>query len=330
MANKLKFLQIRAKVIDAIRTFLKNRGLLEVSTPILVSSLPAEAHLEIFETTLLDRNRNPQKKYLITSPELALKKLLCEGIGSCFEITRSFRNMETQSKTHNPEFTILEWYEIEKTYVDLMTSCEKLLVAINSKINPDHPSTLTYQNQVYDLKIPWTKMSVTEAFTRFAHVDLPRAMELESMKNIFLAKKYTLDEETTWEQMFDQIMLNEIEPQLQKLHQPVILYDYPSAMAMLAKKKTSNPDFSERFEFYLAGLELGDCYNELIDWQEQEKRFHQEAEKIKRDGKTEYPIDWEFINYLKNPGLPPCSGIAIGIDRLVMLFADCDNIKDVL
>jgi elongation factor P--(R)-beta-lysine ligase len=336
MLTKKQILQIREKVIDATREFLKKEGFLEVNTSILVPALPAEAHLEIFETTLLDRNRKESKRYLITSPEVALKKLLCQGIGSCFEITKSFRNTESQSSTHNPEFSILEWYRVGADYMDVMKDTEELILHINSSITnyelriTNKQSKIKFNDKIIDLATPWPRMTVREALQKYSGFDLNNAFEFEEMKKIFLDKGYKFEENTTWEQMFDQIFLNEVESELRNLSTPIILYDYPASMAMLANRKEDDPRYAKRFEFYIAGLELGDAYDELRDPVEQEKRFKEEMEKITKEGKTEYPIDSEFIELMKNPGLPKCSGIAIGLDRLIMLFSGCTNIRDVL
>lgn len=350
MKNRRQILQIREKVVDATREFLKKEGFLEVTTPILVPALPPESHLEIFSTTLLDRNRRASTRYLITSPEVALKKLICQGIGNCFEITKSFRNTESESSTHSPEFSILEWYRVGGNYMDVMKDVEELILYIN-KVVTGHwpvianknitpgarhgvPLGLTmvnpYSKKNIDLSTPWPRMTIRQTCQKYANFDLNDAFKFEHMKNIFIGKGYKFEEGTTWEQMFDQIFLNEVENKLRDLDTPIILYDYPAQMAMLANKKEEDPRYAKRFEFYIAGLELGDAYDELQDANEQEKRFKEEEKKIKAAGKTEYPTDYEFLEYLKNPGLPKCSGVAIGLDRLVMLFSGCHNIQEVI
>jgi elongation factor P--(R)-beta-lysine ligase len=331
---KKQILQIREKVIDATREFLKKEGFLEVNTSILVPALPAESHLEIFETTLLNRNRQESTRYLITSPEVALKKLICQGIGSCFEITKSFRNTESQSSTHNPEFTILEWYRVGADYMDVMRDVEELILHINFGIRNYElgirNNNLKIGNKTIDLTTPWPRMTIREALLKYSNFDLDNTFEFKEMKKIFMEKGYKFEENTTWEQMFDQIFLNEVESKLRELTTPIILYDYPASMAMLANKNEDDPRYAKRFEFYIAGLELGDAYDELRDAKEQEKRFKEEEQKIKASGKNQFAVDWEFIEFLKNPGLPKCSGIAIGLDRLVMLFSGCQNIQEVI
>ncbi len=313
---------VREKVIKAIRKFFDERGFHEVETPILIAHPAAESYLDVFETTLLDRHRNPTKAYLSTSPEVALKKLLVAGIGNCYSLTKSFRNMETQSNLHNPEFTILEWYRVGANYMDIMKDCEDLIGFIR-------PGLLASKGQAFiDLTPPWERISVAEAFKKWTGINFDEFLDEKKARVIASQKGYEVEEGTTWEALYNQIFLNEIEPHLGQ-KKPTIIYDFPAAMGALAKKKTSDPRFAERFEFYIAGLELGDCYSELTDWGEQEERFKRELREIKRLGKTAYDYDHDFIEALKF-GLPECSGIAVGVDRLVMLFSDTKNIADTL
>lgn len=336
---------IREKVIKAIRQFLDTQGFHEVETPILIPHPPAEAHLEIFETQLLDRNRKTTPLYLSTSPEVPLKKLMVAGLGNCYAITKSFRNMETQGNLHNPEFTILEFYRVGATYLDIMKDIEELMVFIARTLLHD-TLTMIYQGKMIDLAPPWERLSVTEAFNKYAHVDFEKFLDEKEARVIAQDKGYTIQTNTTWEQLYNQIFLNEIEPHLGqgrpaltrvstrstrggRRGRPTILFDFPSSMAALSKKKTSDPRFAERFEFYIAGLELGDCYSELTDWKEQEERFTRELGEVKRLGKTTYEYDHDFIEALK-VGLPECSGIAVGVDRIIMLMADVTDIADTL
>lgn len=312
---------VREKVIKAIRKFFDARGFHEVETPILIAHPAAESYLDVFETTLLDRHKKPTKAYLSASPEVALKKLMVAGLGNCYSLTKSFRNMETGSRLHNPEFTILEWYRVGANYMDIIKDCEELVASIAT-------GPLIYQKEKIDLSPSWERMSVAEAFGRYAHINFNDFLKFETAKKVASIKGYKVEGKTTWEELFNQIFLNEIEPRLGH-GKPTIFYDFPAAMGALAKKKKSDPRFAERFEFYIAGLELGDCYSELTDWKEQEKRFESELGELRRLGKTVYDYDHDFIEALK-VGLPKCSGIAVGVDRLVMLFADATRIQDVL
>ena len=317
---------VRERLIRAVRNFFLEKGFHEVETPLLIARPPAESYLDVFTTTLYDRQRRPQTAYLSTSPEVALKKLMVAGLGNCFSLTKSFRNMETQSKLHSPEFTILEWYRVGADYQILMTDCEDLLGAIKKEVLGKKP--LVYQGRQIDLGQPWERLTVAGAFIRYAHLDLAKALKPETMRKLAYSRGYRVEKETTWEELFNQIFLNEIEPRLGR-GKPTILYEFPASFAALAKKKESDPRWAERFEFYIAGLELGDAYSELTDWREQEARFKKEIKEIKRLGKTLYDYDHDFIEALKN-GLPECAGIAAGVDRLIMLFANVTDIADTL
>lgn len=318
---------IREKVLKTARRFFDEQGFHEIETPILIAYPPAESYLDVFETTLLNRQRKGTKAYLSTSPEVPLKKLMVAGIGNCYAITKSFRNMETQGKLHNPEFTILEFYRVGATYLDIIKDIEELMVFIFRTLI-QNSLTLTYQGTSIDLTPPWERLSVSRAFEKFAHINFEDFLDETKARRIAEHKGYTIETNTTWEQLYNQILLNEIEPHLGQ-GSPTILYDFPLSMAALSKKKSSDPRFAERFEFYIAGLELGDAYGELTDPVEIEDRFNEQMKEIKRLGKTSYEYDHDFIEALK-VGLPTCSGIAVGIDRLVMLFADVTDIADTL
>lgn len=313
---------VRESVLRRIRSFFEKREFHEVEAPLLIAHPPAESYLDIFETTLLDRNRNAKKAYLSTSPEVPLKKLMVAGIGNCFALTKSFRNMETQSNLHNPEFTILEWYRVGVDYQEIMKDCEELLVTLVGK------QALVYQGKTVDLTPPWGRLRVAEAFSKWADVNFEDFFDEKLAKQIAIKKGYTVTKNTTWEEVYNQIFLNEVEPHLGR-GKPTILYEFPAAMGALAKTKESDSRFAERFEFYIEGLELGDCYSELTDWKEQQERFEKELLEIKRLGKTAYEYDHDFIDALK-AGLPECSGIAVGVDRLIMLLADVPDIQDTL
>lgn len=230
--------------------------------------------------------------------------------------------METQSHTHNPEFTILEWYRVGANYMDIMKDCEELLLSIAGG------NTLTYQGKKIGISAPWERITVATAFKKYAGIDFDAFLNEKEARVIAAKKKYNVELHTTWEELYNQIFLNEIEPHLGQ-GKPTIVYEFPGELAALAKKKASDPRVAERFEFYIAGLELGDAYSELTDPVEQEARFNTELAEVKRLGKTSYEYDQDFLEALK-VGLPTCSGIAVGVDRLVMLFADTTNIADTL
>lgn len=341
---------VREAIYKAIRLFFAEHAYHEVEVPLLTSALIPESYLEIFETNLLDRNRKPQKAYFTPSPEIFLKKLLVAGIGNCYALTKSFRNTESNSNTHNPEFSMLEWYHIEADYKDVMDDTEELFCFIvkflssyysnlpsgrasrirdKSRTSQDDKNPiLTYQGKSIDLTPPWERLTMVEAFQKYANIDLLTLMEDIPMRAFAKSRGYHVESQNTWEQLFNQIYLNEVESQFGR-GKPTIVYEFPAPMAALAKKKPTDPRFAERFEVFIEGLELGDAYTELADWKEQEERFKAETLERARLGKIDHPYDRDFIEALK-AGLPRCSGMAMGLDRLVMLFANAKRIQDVL
>ncbi len=299
----------RAAVIDRIRAFFKREGFLEVQTPILAPSLIPESYLEIFETELVDKLGKRQKAYLSTSPEMWLKKLLVSGSGNLFEITKSFRNTDIGGHFHNPEFTMLEWYRVGVDYKKTMEDCENLIRFIFGR-----KKKLVYQGKAINLEEPFERISVLEAFKKYAAID---------EKTFFAQQK-----ERDWEDSFNLTYLKEVEPYLGQ-GRPTIIYDFPAEFAPLSKTSRKDPRLKERFELYIAGIELADAYNELTDFKEQKEQFEKEIELRKKLKKNEHQVDWNFIKALEQ-GLPDCSGVALGIDRLIMLLTDQADIKEVI
>ncbi len=322
--------RFREVVIDVIRKFFKEKGFFEAQTPILVPVPSAESNLEVFETKLKTAGGVTRRGFLIMSPEYSLKKLIAAGIGSCFEITKCFRNEEEVSMTHNFEFTMLEWYRVGADYRKVMEDFENLFLEIITEVSKGVDThKWQYRGETYDISLPWPRMSVAEAFEKYCGIDVETLLDEKRLKEWAVKKGYVIDDATTWEQVFYQIMFNEIEPEWKKSMRPVIVYDFPASQAALARKKADDPRFAERFEVFLAGLELGNCFSELTDPVEQRSRFEEDLACRKKLGKIEYGIDEEFIAALKS-GMPETSGIAVGVDRLIMLAADAENISDTL
>lgn len=333
---------LKLKVISLIRRFFEQKGFLEVEPPILNDALIPESYLDIFETSerrIGLEGKTEQKKYLMTSPEAFQKKLLAAGFGSNFAITRSFRNGEPLSGKHLSEFSMLEWYEQGSNYINVMETTEALFQAIAKELAPD--STITYNGQKVTLRSPWVRLSINEAFKQFVSIDLEQTWDRSA--GAFSVKQFekilknrpelniTVSETTTWEELFNQILLTYIEPNLDTT-KPVILYDYPHELSPLAKPKNGlfvkGNVWAERFEVMIAGLEICDTYTENTDPNLQKQAYQREIKKIEADAsKTRYPYDWEFIDALEH-GLPNCSGNAMGIDRVVMLFGNYSQILE--
>jgi len=257
--------------------------------------------LEVFESELRTSTGKKKKAFLISSPEYAHKKLLAAGIGNTFEITKSFRNEEEVSKLHSPEFTILEWYRTNADYTDVMKDFTDLFLKIIGK------DKLVYQDETYDLTTPWPRFRFEDLFKKYANLDISEVSDDD----------------------FYKIYFNQIEPELLKLKKPYFVYDYPISQASLSRPCKNDPRFAERFEVFLAGIELGNCFSELIDWKLQHERFESDLAERKRLNKTDYPIDNDLIEALKE-GMPETSGIAVGVDRLIMLAADVPSVSDTI
>ncbi len=307
----------RADLYRRIRALFEARGFIEVETPLLVAAPGMEPHLEVFETRLITVGGRSRRAFLITSPEYQMKKLLAAGLPRIFQIGKAFRNLEEASRLHNPEFTILEWYRATDDYHELIGDCEALLLALAGG------SRLTYRGQTIDLSAPWPRLTVAEAFRRHAGIDLDGDLLAQAR-----ARGYAVDSETSWEQAFTQILLTEVEPRFPR-DRPLVLDEYPAAQAALARLKADDSRRAERFEIYVAGIEIANAFGELLDATEQTRRLEREREERQRSGRVPYDIDRDFVRALA-AGIPPSAGIALGVDRLLMILTDAPSIRDVL
>ena len=316
----------RARVIAAVRRFFAEAGFVEVETPALQVSPGLEPHLDAFETTLREpfHDGGERTVYLHTSPEFAMKKLLAAGEERVFQIARCYRNQE-RSATHHPEFTMLEWYRAGATYRALMTDCERLLAACATGLRGG--------GRTADTAAPWTRVTVAEAFERHAGIDLLALMDddvepgpgplIEAARAIGV----WANDRDRWEDAFFRVFLAVVEPEL-GIGAPTILYDYPAPMAALSRLRPGGV-LAERFEVFACGLELANGYTELTDPAEQRVRFERDRARRAAHFGAAYPIDEDFMAALVS-GLPDCAGIALGIDRLVMLATGAGHIEDVL
>ncbi|MCX6737007.1 MAG: EF-P lysine aminoacylase EpmA [Candidatus Parcubacteria bacterium] len=316
----------RAEINDYIRSFFKVRGFLEAQTPILVECAGQEPYLNPFQTEFYDEKGKSYLGYLITSPEYSLKKMLCAGFDKVFELARVFRSDESFGPNHNPEFTMLEWYRSHSNYYQIMLDLEQLVFEVNKKINKS--KYLVYENNKIDLSLPWPKMTVKQAFKKYAHLDLDQCKNLKNFKKLAIQKDFTIDIQDNWDDVFYKVFLNAIEPRLPK-DRPMIIYEYPLHQASLAKRKNKKSFYAERFEAYIGGMELANAFSELTDYKEQYKRFKEEQDVREKLNKKIIPIDNDFINALKSK-MPDSGGIALGVDRLQMLILNINDINDLL
>ncbi len=286
-------LKLRADIIKSLRIFFAEHDYLEVETPIRIPAPAPEAHIDAIESEDL---------FLQTSPELCMKRLLASGYPRIFQICRCFRRNERGSR-HIPEFTMLEWYRADSDYFNMMEETEALIKAV--ALQSGAGNSIKYQGSRIGLDKPWTRMTVAEAFDKHSSISVDKALS---------------------EDCFDETMA-EIEPALGQ-DTPLFLYDYPASCGALAKLKTGNFSIAERFELYICGVELCNGFTELTDPKEQRARFEKELAFRKKAGKMAYPMPEKFLESLLR--MPDASGNALGLDRLVMLFADTTIIDDVV
>ena len=314
-------LTLRAAIVDAVRQFFSTRGFLAVDTPILISGSAQEEEIQLFATEYRE-GKTVEPVFLAPSPELHMKRLLGVGIERIYQITRSFRNGEI-GPLHNPEFTLLEWYRAYGSYEEIMEDVECLLVYVAEKTTGE--SRIFRQGKQIELS-SWKRISVHEAFLRWANIDLGLCNEVEQL---FLRANElgygSAKSEDTWADLFHKILVEVVEPELACLG-AVHLVDYPRQLAALAKQKEGQPAVVERAEAYIGGVELTNGYTELNDPAEQRRRFAQTNQRSVADW---VPADEDFLVAMER-GFPPAGGVALGIDRLLMLIAGADSLDEVI
>ena len=326
LSRRREALAARARMQAAVRAFFKARAFAEVETPALQASPGMEAHLRAFKTELREPfgQSAPRALYLHTSPEFAMKKLLAGGMERIFQIARVFRN-EERSELHHPEFTMLEWYRTHAPLEAIMDDCEALLRACAEAAGT---KVLVWQGKKSDPFVPWRRLSVADAFREYAGFDiLALTGDMGGFRRAAKRLGITPGEKDDWDDIFFRIFLDRIEPHLGH-PAPTILYGYPASMAALAKLDDRDPRVAERFELYVAGVELANAFGELTDAAEQRRRFDADNRKRQKLFDETYPADEDFLAAVAQ--MPPASGIALGFDRLVMLATGSGQIEDVL
>ncbi|MEX1666161.1 lysine--tRNA ligase [Zhongshania arctica] len=311
---------IRSKMISSIRNFLQQRDFVEVETP-MMQVIPGGASARPFVT---HHNALSMDMYLRIAPELYLKRLVVGGIERVFEINRNFRN-EGLSTRHNPEFTMIEFYQAYADYKDMMDLTEAMLR--NTAQEVLGTTTINYQGSEYDLAQPFTRLSVFDSVLQF-NADISAAQLADMAQASAIAKKLGVDVKDSWGLGKIQIEIFE-ETVEHKLDQPTFITEYPTEVSPLARRNDDNPFVTDRFEFFVGGRELANGFSELNDSEDQAERFM--AQVSEKDGGDDEAMhyDADYIAALEY-GLPPTAGEGIGIDRLVMLFTDAPSIRDVL
>ena len=294
----MKKLRERALIVRQIRSFFEAREFLEVETPILVPSPGLDVHLDAFEVA-------GSARYLMTSPEYQMKRLLADGYEKIFQITKVFRRDEKGTR-HNPEFTMLEWYRANASVHDVMRDTEELVEAITA-------GEVRLGDRRITVRAPFPRMTVCEAFQAYANLPADETLRLAEQD----------------EDAFYRLLVEKVEPGIEALGHPLFLDEYPASQASLARKKPGDPRVAERFELYLAGVELCNGFGELTDPVEQRARFDHDQEERRARGLPVYPKDERFLEALAR-GLPPSGGNALGVDRLVALACGTTDIGEVM
>lgn len=291
-----KQLRRRAELLRQVRAFFDARDFLEVETPLLIPSPGLDLHLQAFQVGT---------RYLSTSPEYQMKRLLAEGYERIYQITRAFREGEFGSR-HNPEFSMLEFYRANAGVDDVMKDTEELVEAVTG-------GEVVLGDRRIDTRAPFARMTVCEAFEAYAKVTPEETLEMARSD----------------EDRFFFTLVDQVEPRIAELDRAVFLTEYPAPQASLARKKENDPRVAERFEAYVAGVELCNGFGELTDPVEQRARFEQDQRERKARGLPVYPIDERFLEALER-GMPPSGGNAVGLDRLIAVASGTTEIRNVM
>lgn len=287
-------LEMRADILHATRAFFLSRDYLEVETPNRIPSPLPESHIDPIPC---------DSWWLHPSPELCMKRMVGAGFERIFQISKCYRGGE-RSALHLPEFTLLEWYRAGCDYRGLMTECEDLFLYVSGAIGAG--GSLHCRGRDIELAAPWERLSVAEAFERHASIPLERALR---------------------EDRFEEVLALEVEPRLGS-PRPTLLHDYPLAFGSLARRSKADPAIAERFEIYMGGMEIANGFSELTDAGEQRQRFEKENEIRAKRGRPPWPMPETFLDAIAR--MPESAGIALGMDRMVMLFSDAPAIDDVV
>jgi len=310
---------IRSSTLRAMRSFLDARGFLEVETPVLqplyggAAALPFTTH----------HNTYDQQLYLRISDELYLKRLVTGGLDRVYEIAHNFRN-EGISKKHNPEFTMMECYQAYADYREMMELTEAMFCEIARQVCGD--TKVEYQGASIDFTPPWPRIEMTRAIEEATGIDVLEAGELSSLRAAMRGKGLDLGSAPTWGKLVDDLFGDHVEPEMV---QPTFVIDYPWELSPLAKRSPDNPRLVERFEAFVAGMELGNAFSELNDPDDQRQRLEAQAGDAADGDEEAHPLDEDYIRALEH-GLPPTGGLGVGVDRLVMVLADAPNIREVI
>lgn len=311
----MNLLKKKAVLTNLVREFFTEKNYLEVDTPLLSKELIPEACLEVFKTEYISISEKRKNYYLIPSPELWMKKLLAEGSGNIFQITKSFRNSEPAGRMHNPEFTMLEWYTVEKDYMYSINTMQELLEYIKKNFELDNKVNKLLEKRIEII-------SMKKLFLNILNINLDDVQSFKIIKDKAEGLGVSISKYDTWESVFNKMFLNFIEPEINR---PLVIYDYPSKISCLAK---GNGNYCERWELYINNIEIANCYTEETNKQRVQSFFRNQSA-LKEKSLIKYPADNNFIKIF-DTGFPECSGVALGMERLFMVLLDIDTIDGVI
>ncbi len=322
-----KNLEKRFFILKKIRDFFDQQKFIEIEAPTIIKYPGQEPNIEPMSIKVHNENGQEFQGFLHTSPEYTMKKMLSAGFNKIYFLGKTFRDFESFGGIHNPEFTMIEWYRKNVDFTKIMDDSEKLFKFISkelkkSKFKFGDKDLFDFINQ------KWQRVSVKQLFKRYLKVNLDDYLTTAKIEKLCLAQKIKCSKGERFEEIFYRIFLEKIEPYL-GFDKPTIVYNYPSAMAALSRLSVKDSRYAERFEIYFRGVELANAYSELTDHQEQKSRLLSEKEIRTNKGQLVYDLDKDFLEALQLK-LPPCAGIALGVDRLMMIFLDCQEINNVL
>ena len=311
--------------VKAVRDFFWENGFKEAITPTALVSTDQEKYFDPIPVYFHEPNGTEHRLFLATSPEIGLKKLLAAGWTKIFQILQVFRDYEEFGNTHNPEFTMIEWYRGPGTYWEIMDDVENLYKYVAKKLGVER---LKYKEREIEIFTKWDRISMKELWQKHVGIDLDEYLTAEKMKQLAKDRGYQVKDDDTYESNFYKIFLNEIESKL-GVDRPVFVYSFPALLASLCQDDPEYEGYVERFEFYVNGLELGNAYGELNDGKLQAQHLNENFEFRKKIGKILYPVDEDF-NQAVGESMSKAGGIAIGIDRMIMLMTGAKDINEVI
>lgn len=305
----------RGQFYRQIRDFFDARDFVETETPLLSQHLIPESAIEIFRTTLTHPHRSGDELYLTPSPEVYMKILISEGIGDCYQLTKSFRNAEHYSARHQAEFTMLEWYAMGRTYLDNIQVTQALLKTLAPSAHPE----------TRDLFENFVEIDMRTLVHEQVGIDIAKCPDVERLKQAAVAAGFSDYAQVSedWEDLFNRIFISHVEPAL-PADQTVFLKDYPAQIPTTAKRRG---EVYERWEFYMRGWEIANCYTEEAGYAQMHQLFESEK-KLKAQMMTPHHVDFDYLEIFRE-GFPLCSGVALGVDRLFAIYMNAPNLDAV-